>query len=193
MEWLGEFNRSKPVDCTVTLGTVYPARRGVEFEMLTVMSQDELPCWQARTRMWSPKGPGGGEKRERIERLPVVSTQTTVLELPENLGRRYSAIAGDRNPIHQHALLARVFGFKQAIMHGMWTLARSLAEVESAAQKPARRVISHFLAPVSIPGQIVIESGALEAGSPANEAGAAHFGIHLSQGDRVCMIAQAEC
>ena len=47
------------------------------------------------------------------------------------MGRRYARVSGDVNPIHLHPLGARLFGFRGAIAHGMWTKARSLAALES--------------------------------------------------------------
>ncbi|MGR5254360.1 MaoC/PaaZ C-terminal domain-containing protein [Vibrio astriarenae] len=37
--------------------------------------------------------------------------------------RKYAKISGDYNPIHIHALLSRLFGFKQPILHGMYSVA----------------------------------------------------------------------
>jgi acyl dehydratase len=42
-------------------------------------------------------------------------------------GRRYAAVSGDVNPIHLHALTAKLLGFDRAIAHGMYTYARALA------------------------------------------------------------------
>ena len=47
--------------------------------------------------------------------------------LPGDLGRRYAAVSGDRNPIHLYALTAKAFGFPRQIAHGMWSKARCLA------------------------------------------------------------------
>ena len=47
-----------------------------------------------------------------------------------DIGRRYGAVSGDRNPIHLYPLTARLFGFRRAIAHGMWTKARCLAALE---------------------------------------------------------------
>ena len=49
--------------------------------------------------------------------------------LRDDLGRRYGAVSGDLNPIHVHPLTARLFGFRTAIAHGMWTKARCLAQL----------------------------------------------------------------
>src|SRR6266487_1403229 len=47
-----------------------------------------------------------------------------VWELPADLGRRYAAVSGDRNPIHLYRLTAWLFGFRRPIAHGMWAAAR---------------------------------------------------------------------
>src|SRR5262249_5182674 len=52
---------------------------------------------------------------------------SAVWTLHGDLGRRYAAVSGDINPIHLYALGARLFGFRAAIAHGMWTKARCLA------------------------------------------------------------------
>jgi acyl dehydratase len=74
------------------------------------------------------------EPRERPS-LPLVNEW----RLPGDLGRRYAAVSGDRNPIHLHALSARAFGFPRAIAHGMWTKARCLA----ALAEPGARGHGH--------------------------------------------------
>ena len=49
-------------------------------------------------------------------------------------GRRYAAISGDYNPIHLSTISAKMFGFKTAIAHGMWTLACVISQfVENTA------------------------------------------------------------
>jgi acyl dehydratase len=46
---------------------------------------------------------------------------------PADIGRRYGLVSGDMNPIHLSAPSAKLFGFRQAIAHGLWTKARALA------------------------------------------------------------------
>ncbi|MFS8204837.1 MaoC/PaaZ C-terminal domain-containing protein [Streptomyces sp. CWNU-52B] len=80
--------------------------------------------------------------------LPVL----TEWQLPADVGRRYGAASGDRNPIHLHPLTARLFGFPRAIAHGMWTVARCLAE--HGATPRAVRMRAEFKAPVLLPGTV---------------------------------------
>jgi acyl dehydratase len=47
-----------------------------------------------------------------------------------DIGRRYAAVSGDRNPIHLYGMTAKAFGFPRQIAHGMWTKARCLAALQ---------------------------------------------------------------
>jgi acyl dehydratase len=91
--------------------------------------------------------------RDPISQDPPADTAGAVTwKLPGDLGRRYGAISGDRNPIHLHALSARLFGFKQAIAHGMWTKARALAALEPLPD--AYTVDVEFKKPIFLPGRV---------------------------------------
>jgi acyl dehydratase len=72
---------------------------------------------------------------------------------PENIGRRYGLVAGDVNPIHMHALLAKPFGFKRAIAHGMWSFARAASVVLPADPDKATLTVA-FKRPVLLPGKV---------------------------------------
>jgi acyl dehydratase len=49
-------------------------------------------------------------------------------EVPASEGRKYAALSGDYNPIHLSPLMAKLIGgFKGAIIHGKWTLAKACA------------------------------------------------------------------
>ncbi|MFD5516087.1 MaoC/PaaZ C-terminal domain-containing protein [Streptomyces sp. NPDC127066] len=90
------------------------------------------------------EGPG---RRQGAEPLPALAEW----HLAPDVGRRYGAVSGDRNPIHLHPLTARLFGFPRAIAHGMWTVARCLAEYGPG--RPAQ-VRAEFRAPVLLPGAV---------------------------------------
>jgi acyl dehydratase len=78
-------------------------------------------------------------------------------------------VSGDLNPIHIHQLTARLFGFRSAIAHGMWTKARCLAALEP--RLPDRfRVDVAFRKPILLPATVQFAS----AGEPD---GAIRFGV----------------
>jgi hypothetical protein len=86
--------------------------------------------------------------------LPLVAEW----RLPGDLGRRYAAVSGDRNPIHMHPLAARAFGFPRAIAHGMWTMARCLAALEETGAGFSIDV--SFRRPILLPATVGFASAA---------------------------------
>lgn len=85
------------------------------------------------------KDSASAKATEVDERLPRASV-TASWALPTTLGREYAAASGDYNPIHLYGALGRLAGFPGAIIHGMWTLAASVAELERAGLKPVHSI-----------------------------------------------------
>ncbi|MGW1592383.1 MaoC family dehydratase [Streptomyces sp. NPDC002343] len=126
-------------------------RRGTEAVVVTAVRRSGgggRPVWVSRSRYLARTGePGARGPAQAGAALPVVAEW----RLGGDVGRRYGAVSGDRNPIHLHPLTARLFGFPQPIAHGMWTLARCLA----AHGSPATTVVrARFRAPVPLPGTV---------------------------------------
>jgi hypothetical protein len=75
-----------------------------------------------------------------------------------DMGRRYAAVSGDRNPIHMTALSARLFGFKRAIAHGMWTSARALSCLLPSKPLDQASLAVEFKTPLLLPGRATLWS-----------------------------------
>ncbi len=81
----------------------------------------------------------------------------TTIDVPGNIGRQYAKVSGDYNPHHLASFFAKLFGFKKAIAHGMWSLARSVAGMEK--HFPGKEVFSvsaSFKQPIFIPGKALL-------------------------------------
>jgi hypothetical protein len=133
------------------------AKRGVELDLKTTATIDGETVWEATTVFLSMAAKGHGKSNKVAIPVPERIERSAVWRVPEDLGRRYGTIAGDRNPIHQYAWSAKLFGFKQAIIHGMWTMARCCAELDT----PMASVETWFKRPVFMPGEVTFESGPL--------------------------------
>jgi acyl dehydratase len=95
--------------------------------------------------------------------LPEAEPSGVVWKLPADLGRRYAAVSGDRNPIHLYPLTAKALGFKRQIAHGMWTMARCVAALENRLPD-AVRVDVAFKKPVFLPGSVAFGSAPVDGG-----------------------------
>jgi acyl dehydratase len=110
-------------------GPIEPHPRGRQFSIHTEARVGEELVWEeVSTNLRRGSGTDGAAAPEvpSAAELPAVATW----KLQGDLGRRYGSVSGDLNPIHVHPLSARLFGFKAAIAHGMWTKARCLAALE---------------------------------------------------------------
>lgn len=132
------------------------ARRGVEVDLHTEWSVGGAVAWHGVTTFLSRTG-GTGEAGARAvapagEAPPPVPPFAATWSLPEDLGRRFAKVAGDRNPIHMYWWTARPFGFHRPIVHGMWTLARVLASLESTTPLEGVCISCSFRKPLPLPG-----------------------------------------
>lgn len=89
------------------------------------------------------------QQRELIAKIDATS----------DTGRRYASISGDYNPIHLSTLSAKLFGFKRAIAHGMWTLAcvaSRLGDGDESHTQDIKRIVCTFKKPVLLPEVLTI-------------------------------------
>jgi acyl dehydratase len=102
---------------------------------------------------------GEGEAPEQPHERPEAEPHPAGnIRVPDDIGRRYAAVAGDRNPIHLHPLSAKLFGFPRAIAHGMWLKARTLAGLEG--RLPDRFDVEvQFKKPVLLPTTVELRTG----------------------------------
>ncbi len=117
------------------------------------------PVWESRsTYLARHRATAAHAPEEPSAEPPAPLPLPALAEWPlgGDVGRRYAAASGDRNPIHLHPLTARLFGFPRAIAHGMWTVARCLAE---HGTPDAAAVRARFRAPVLLPGTVTYGAG----------------------------------
>ncbi len=145
-----------------------PHPRGRTFSLLTEVWSGHQKAWESTATMLRR---GGGtsdtpldDKNSNSRVFPEIEGKragiseeaqgaTAEWKLGGDLGRRYGAVSGDRNPIHIHALTAKPLGFPSAIAHGMWTKARCLAALESRLPD-AFTVDVRFRKPILLPASV---------------------------------------
>lgn len=171
------------LDLHVHLGNQQRTRRGIEFDLITKVYSAGRLVWEESsvTLFRQPeKNSNSGKPKSQLPELPVFPDSLDI-RAPENTGRHYAAVSGDRNPIHMHALTAKAFGFPRAIAHGMWSLARSVAELEQQeGWKPgAMKVECQFRKPLFLPGSARLNWQA--------EASGMDYQLLNEQGDAPCL------
>jgi hypothetical protein len=173
--------------------------KGRTFSLVTEASVDGEVAWESTSTMLrrgkSPAGtPKNGNEADEPNRLPgpaggkvdAVRLGDAVAngewKLGGDLGRRYAAVSGDRNPIHMHSLSAKALGFQRAIAHGMWTKARCLAALESLLPD-AFAVAVRFRKPILLPARVefasTTEGGEIDFAVRDARRGTPHLEGHL--------------
>lgn len=155
IEVLAALDPDAEYDIEVGLGNPRQHSKGTQFDAVTTASRDGEIVWR-ETSTYLSRGTRLSDAGEPVERMlwpPAPNDADVVgIDVPGDTGRRYAGVSGDRNPIHLHPLAAKVFGFRTTIVHGMWTLARSLAEVEPELPE-SYAVTAGFFKPVFLPAQ----------------------------------------
>lgn len=145
------------VSFTVRSANLRPHPAGSQLDLLVEGAVDGQRVWSGRSTYLRrtgrpPERPAGAQRKKVLEPFPGAVTQ---LRVPADIGRRYAAVSGDRNPIHLFALGAKLFGFPSAIAHGMWLKARTLAALEGRLPECLTVDVS-FKTPVLLPTTVVV-------------------------------------
>ncbi len=166
---------TETLDLTARLLAARTTKRGTEFDIETTVHINKSPnkgelVWQSTATMLvrAKKSPS---KKSKPSSRPVAEEVTphrsVILKAPEDLGRRYAATSGDYNPIHLYAATARPFGFRRPIIHGMWSLARSVAELHDDITPENLHIYAEFHRPIYLPSSILFTSTSTP--DPTNE------------------------
>jgi acyl dehydratase len=136
---------------------VEPHPRGRAFSIVTEARAGGELVWEGHSTMLRRGGGGGDAGKPRDRDAADSEPAGDEWSLGGDLGRRYAAASGDRNPIHLSAPTAKLFGFPRAIAHGMWTKARCVAALEPELPD-AFTVEVQFRRPILLPARVAFSS-----------------------------------
>ena len=149
----------------------------------------EFQIWKDQTRVWDATqtllrlgvpNPSGLPYVSALHDAQPLSVQTSFMA-DAGIGRRYGRVSGDLNPIHLSALSAKLFGFRRAIAHGMWTQARALAAMLPRQALAQADVQVEFKTPLYLPARATLWSTSAVTGPlPHN----ALFEVCNAKGDK---------
>ena len=162
-------------DVSVRTGEAREARLGLEFDLITEFAAvGEAPSWKAVTSILYRNKSGGGRKKAGAPQPAVAFGHYAEVVADADIGRRYGKVSGDINPIHLTPWTAKLFGFKRAIAHGMWSLARSAALLQPQLGQEPTELTVEFKRPLFLPGRASLKF--------ASEGEQMHFALIGSRG-----------
>jgi MaoC like domain len=147
---------SELLNLSCQIGTQRITSKGIEFEIRTsVYVRDDL-VWESlstmlyRQRRLTSKTNNASSKTKDLTHY----AQSVTWLASNDIGRKYAKVSKDRNPIHLFAALAKLFGFKKHIAHGMWSKARCLAQLENQLGDKFCHVDVKFKRPLFLPSSV---------------------------------------
>ena len=150
--------------------------RGQEFDLHTEWHVgNDIPWNEVSTFLARRRGAGAKDVREP-KPVPNPRVELRSFRAAAGLGREYGWLAGDLNPIHVSDLSARMFGFRAAIAHGMWSLARCASEFPDEFLQRSCEYSVHFKLPIFLRSWVLLESWPGDAGL--------EFTLRDAQGDK---------
>lgn len=136
--------------------------KGRAWDMNVTGTVGEEVVWES-VSTYLRVGKGDKENGDSGMSLSSIAAKGPVWSIPENIGRTYGAVSGDRNPIHLYPLTAKALGFPRHIAHGMWSKARCIAALENRLPDAVKVEVA-FKKPIFLPGKA-------QFGAEANAAG----------------------
>lgn len=143
---LGEFKQLK-IGCLFTIETeffvekrrvMYASHQYLRREGKSLKTKDRIP----QENNWS------------------CSDEDEAWTLAANLGWQYAKCSQDYNPIHLHPLSAKLLGFKQHIIHGMWMKSKAFSALYGCNITNPSGVLScdvEFKKPLFLPNSVLFQ------------------------------------
>ena len=159
--------------CTASLPAHRETDRGQEFDLTTTASVNGAAIWSETSTFLARRRAKGanGAKAQGAAKAPRDETpaavQTTSWRADADIGRRYAVVSGDYNLIHISDLTARLFGFNRAIAHGLWSLARTAAELRPRLTADGVVLVANFKLPILLPAWVTPRAGTSLRVSPS--------------------------
>jgi acyl dehydratase len=165
--------------------------RGQEFDLHTELSDGNGVAWSERCTLLARRRAEGSQSARaarallRAPKPPAGAAASEVLfDADHATARRYGRLSGDLNPIHLADFSARWFGFDQAVAHGMWSMARSLAALGPELTRAPGCVPVEFRMPLFLPSSVRLEHW--------SEAGGGHFVLRGAATGRPHLVGRVE-
>jgi acyl dehydratase len=169
MQSIGPVDATLPMDLKIT-ATQEPVTQTGRLCILfdVTIGQLGMPKVRCTSRYLGKRGNKKDAAKDNVE--PQLNLEPIAdWAVPQDTGRRYAALSGDYNLIHLWPWSARLFGFKKPIAHGMYSVAKAQALIESSLGKPVTSLEATFVKTAPLPGDVKLSVGEKDFRLTSNE------------------------
>ena len=158
----------QPYQVELKIGTYRQRPSGFEFDLTTEISHKSRVDWSSiSTFLVRDKLKGDDETAaisEGLVNLEEEGEKLTEFKVPKTAGREFAKVTGDYNPIHISSVLAKGFGFKRDLVHGMWGLAKGISYINHLSHQEPMRLDVAFKGPLYMTDLVVVKQSSLDHG-----------------------------
>ena len=148
-----------PLVLTTRIDILPPTASGAVYcALATEGSAHGVRIFTCTSKYLAVRGRRSGKGRPATPPQPQGSAIDSWTLAPSG-GRAYARVSGDWNPIHLTRWSARLMGLPAPIIHGMHSVARTCAALETAAALPVRAISVRFTAPVALGSTVLLRTG----------------------------------
>ena len=158
---------TETVDLQCAISASRTLKAGLETDITTTLRADDACIWESvSSYIFRGKQFGTAGDPHPLSQFDELGDPTLEAEwhVPANMGKRYAKITGDYNPIHVSKFLAKLFGFKRDIVHGMWCLCRCLAHIQDFSYDQPVRLDAAFKGPVFMDSDCTMKGHEIDSG-----------------------------
>lgn len=145
---------------SVRVDNLKPHPKGATFSLITQVEDALGLLWEEDSTMLCKGVQLGGDAEGAYEPAPLPMNEVATWYAPADIGRQYAKVSGDYNPIHLSDSSAKLFGFPQAIAHGLWIKSRALAALEDHLPASNVDISVEFQKPVRLPSEVTLFASA---------------------------------
>lgn len=164
IEQFGKIDTNKVLEVSSRFGEMKPHAKGLSFSIKSSVKNIDAEVW--RSESWFLiRQPSIDKNKTKLASEHTnpndLYTGSSPWHFSPKTSRSYAKISGDYNPIHIHRLTAKLFGFKSAIAHGMWSKSWCLSTMAEFVQ-PEMVVDVKFAQPLMLPNRVTFHQDKCE-------------------------------
>jgi acyl dehydratase len=180
IEVLRPMDAGEPFSLRAWAADLAAHERGTQFEMHAEALVRGEVVWRSSSVYLHRERTSGANGRRSSDPSPETHGGLAVWAAPGDIGRRYAAVSGDRNPIHLYPATAKLFGMKSNIAHGMWTKARCLAALEGELPDAYTAEV-RFKLPIFLPAKVAFSTDTRRFSVRDARTGKPHLDGHVTE------------
>jgi hypothetical protein len=148
-------------DVELRLETYRRRPKGIEFDLETTLKLANDPVWVSVSTFFVRSAVTGEDEvsplSQVVEDIGDDAVERFAFDVNGWTGKKFGLLSKDINPIHMSSVLAKIFGFKRDLVHGMWSLARvSSSLIEKGDMAGPLRIDALFKGPIYMKDRVRI-------------------------------------